>query len=459
MQLTIKKHPNIVYVFADQMGAHTTGYAGDPNVRTPYLDALAAESVNVHNAISNCPICTPYRACLMSGQYPLTHGLFMNDLCLPDNGHSIAQELGRSGYDTAYIGKWHLDGHGRDKPIPRERRHGFDYWKVLECTHDYNESLYYEGDDETPKKWDGYDAYAQTADAVHWLDNRDDAESPFALFLSFGPPHDPYDSAPDELKALYPPKSLTLRDNVPKARRAYAQQQLTGYYAHVTALDQCVGKIDSALARNGLQEDTIFVFTADHGDLLESHWHFDDGRRGSRKQMPYDESVRVPFLLRYPARYGREERVLNTPMAAPDIMPTLLAMCGLVAPTTSEGVNLLNVFDGDAEAHTDRAVLIASYHPFADWCTRRCGRPYRGVRTERYTYVCDKNGPWLLFDNKHDPYQLDNRVNRKAMEEVQTQQENALNAILDQQNDNFQTPRQLRETWGYDVDDSESIPF
>ena len=138
--------PNIIFVFGDQWRAQATGYAGETSVRTPNLDRLAGESLNLVNAVSNCPLCTPYRASLLTGQYPLTHGLFVNDVPLNPNAVSLGKAFATGGYDTAYIGKWHVDGHGRDAPIPPERRQGFQFWKVLECTHDYNRSAYYDGD-------------------------------------------------------------------------------------------------------------------------------------------------------------------------------------------------------------------------------------------------------------------------------------------------------------------------
>ncbi len=451
------KATNIVFVFADQMRAQSTGYGGDPNVRTPNLDKLAGESLNFTRAVSNCPVCTPYRACLLTGQYPLSHGLFMNDLCLPDNGHSLGQKLRSAGYDTAWIGKWHLDGHGRAGYIPPNRRQGFEYWKVLECTHDYQNSHYYEGKNDAVKTWHGYDAYAQTEDAEAYI-SKIKNDKPFALFLSFGPPHDPYKTAPDDLKAKYPPESLSLRDNVPKHRQHIAKRQLSGYYAHITALDSCMGTLDRALDKAGIRENTIFIFTSDHGDMLESHWHLSSDGRGARKQCPYDESILVPFLLRFPQKYGNRARNITTPIATPDIMPTLLSLCSIPAPDTVEGLD----FSPEPASLTvpeREGVLIASYHPFADWRTARGGRPYRGIRTDKYTFVRDRNGPWLLFDNLEDPFQLENKVNQNNLENIQTHLDTELDKILVEQSDAFERPETLRKHWNYNVNDREAVPY
>ena len=138
---TADKKPNIVYILVDQWRAQATGYAGDKNVYSPNLDRLASQSVNVKNAISGTPVCTPHRASLMTGQYPLTNGVFMNDVLLDTNATTIAKVYKKHGYTTGFVGKWHIDGHGRNTYIPPTRQQGFGYWKALECTHDYNLSL------------------------------------------------------------------------------------------------------------------------------------------------------------------------------------------------------------------------------------------------------------------------------------------------------------------------------
>ncbi|HQJ55910.1 MAG TPA: sulfatase-like hydrolase/transferase, partial [Planctomycetota bacterium] len=189
--------PNLLFVLADQWRAQAFGYAGDPNARTPAIDRLAAESVRFTHAVSSCPVCSPYRASLLTGRRALTHGVFINDVPLNNEAVSIAQAFNGAGYATAYIGKWHVDGSGsRSAFIPRERRQGFQFWKVLECTHDYNRSAYY-GDENRKLFWDGYDAMAQTREARSYIHERDRGR-PFALFLSWGPPHDPYHTAPPE---------------------------------------------------------------------------------------------------------------------------------------------------------------------------------------------------------------------------------------------------------------------
>ena len=243
------RRPNLVYIFADQWRAQATGYAGDPNAKTPNLDKLAKESINLTNAVSGCPVCSPYRASLMTGRYPLTHGVFLNDVLLSTDAVSIADAYNTAGYETAYIGKWHLDGNRRTAFIPRDRRQGFKFWKALGCTHNYNNSFYY-ADKNVRLKWNGYDAIAQTREARRYIRERSN-DKPFALFLSWGPPHSPYHTAPRKYKDFFKAEELKLRPNVPKALVAKARNTLAGYYAHIAALDDCIGEILQTLKECG----------------------------------------------------------------------------------------------------------------------------------------------------------------------------------------------------------------
>jgi len=196
------KAPNVVFVLADEWRAQATGFNDDPNVKTPNLDRLADKAHNFTNAISCCPVSGPYQASLLTGQYPLSTKFIINDVQLDPEAPSMAKIFKAAGYETGYIGKWHLDGQGRSNFIPVERRQGFDYWKVLECEHNYNNSFYW-GNDDKKAKWDGYDAYAQTTDAIKYIKDRKQSNKPFLMVLAWGPPHTPFKTAPEKMKNIY----------------------------------------------------------------------------------------------------------------------------------------------------------------------------------------------------------------------------------------------------------------
>jgi arylsulfatase A-like enzyme len=394
--------PNIVFVLADQWRAEAFGFAGNPDVRTPHLDQLQREGVQFVNAVSGMPVCSPMRASLLTGQRPLTHGVFVNDVPLNPQAVTIAKVLAAAGYDTGYIGKWHVNGNGRSAFIPRERRQGFDYWKVLECTHDYNHSAYYA---EGPEKlyWQGYDALAQTADAQQYLLDHAQSQRPFLLMLAWGPPHDPYFTAPEKYRALYDAAKLTLRPNVPEAEHANARKVLADYYAHCTTLDDCFGELRRTLQETGLEDNTLLVFTADHGDMLGSHGAY-------KKQRPWDEAIRVPLLLRWPKGLGGKARQFEAPINSEDLMPTLLGLCAVPVPKTVEGLDYSRYVHGGRNPGDDATVVLCP-SPFGEWIRRIGGKEYRGVRTTRYTYVRDLTGPWLLYDNQSDACQTNNLAN------------------------------------------------
>ncbi|MDP6045909.1 MAG: sulfatase [Phycisphaerae bacterium] len=444
------KGPNVVFVLTDQWRKQATGYAGDPNALTPHLDKLSKQSVNFSNAVSGCPVCCPYRASLLTGQYPLTHGVFLNDLCLQPKGVTLAEAYAGAGYDTAYIGKWHLDGHGRASYIPRDRRHGFDYWKTLECTHNYNRSFYYAADSKTRLTWSGYDARAQTDDARDYIRKHAAGDKPFFIVLSYGPPHNPYQTAPQKYREMYDSKKIKLRDNVPDKSKRGARRDLAGYYAHISALDACVGDLLATVKQTGIADNTIFVFTSDHGDML--------GSQGmSRKQKPWDESIMVPFLVRCPSAIGARPRTIDMPINTPDIMPTLLGLSGIKIPKTVQGADYSNVIAGQAEPSKD-AALISCPSPCGEWY-RGKGREYRGVRTRRYTYVRDLKGPWLLYDNKTDPYQKDNLVGKPESAELQKRLDATLTAKLKSTDDEFLAGQKYIAKWGYKVNARGTVPY
>ncbi len=442
--------PNVVLVLADQWRAQACGYAGNDQVQTPIIDRFAAHSHNFTHALSGIPVCTPARGCLLTGQYALSHGLFLNDVHLADDVESMGKIFRRHGYDTAYIGKWHVDGRGRDAAIPPESRQGFDYWKVLECTHDYNHSIYYDQDAPEPSLWEEYDAAAQTRDACAYIENRA-GDKPFLMCLSWGPPHAPYETAPAAYRERYDAASLRLRPNVTPEMDAQAREWIAGYYAHCTALDDCFGTLLTCLDKAGIAEDTIVLFFADHGDMLGSQGEV-------KKQRPWEESIRVPFLLRYPRGLGAAGTVRAAPIDTVDVLPTLMDLCGVESQDSIQGLNYGPYLRGGADPSGGQA-LVMCIHPFGQFTVQDGGREYRGLVTGQHTYVESLEGPWLLYDNQADPYQLENLVNQPAAAALQAQLHADLHAMLRARGDAFLPGQDYITQWGYTVDETGTVPY
>ncbi len=444
--------PNVLLVIADQWRAQSCGYAGCADVQTPHLDKFASESCNLSHAISSCPVCTPTRASLLTGLYPDRHGLFLNDAPLNPDLPGFGKFFKKLGYDTAWVGKWHIDGHHRYGHIPQERRHGFDYWKTLECTHAYWNSRYYDQESEEISIWDGYDAEAQTNDVIDWIKGRKN-DTPFCAALSWGPPHSPYETAPEEYKKLYDPAKIALPENVAADKEQRARECLAGYYAHCTALDVYFGRLMDVLDERGLTKNTIVIFTSDHGDYVGAHGMFD-------KQGPWDESIRIPCLIRGPQiPAGENKSVFNLT----DFWPTIAGLVQQPLEADIQGRDWSTYIRSQQTPEYNYS-LYGSYHVFGNWPRQAQGldelyqpREARGIRNQRYTYVEDRKGPWLLYDNKEDPQQLDNRVNRPEMESVQNLLSTALHSELDRLDDEFLAGGTYVKRWGYTVDERGTI--
>jgi arylsulfatase A-like enzyme len=175
-----------------------------------------------------------------------------------------------------------------------------------------------------------------------------------------------------------------------------------------------------------------------------------------RKQRPYDEAVRVPFVMRWPA-LGETPRVIPTPLGSPDIMPTLLGLCGIAVPATVQGRDFSSHLRGGPPP--DDAALIACYTPFGEWTRPHGGREYRGVRTERYTYVRSLDGPWLLFDNEADPYQMKNLCEDPFTAGIREELERKLVRKLRESGDDFRPGGEYVRRWQYGVDANGTMPY
>lgn len=430
------RQPNVLLVIADEWRAQAFGYMGDLNARTPALDRFHLEAVNFNQAIAGTPVCCPARASLITGSYPLSSGVYINDVPLHPRNVTLGEAFAQAGYHTGYIGKWHLHGspEGRYERrlayIPPEQRYGFEYWRAAECTHDYNHSIYYSGNDTLPRYWEGYDAIAQTDDALHFISERHDRDEPYFLVLSWGPPHFPY-SAPEEYTGLYRERHLALRPNVPAEDRESAFDELRGYYAAIAVLDDCFARLMEGLERMGA-DDTIIVFMSDHGDMLWS--------QGLRyKLYPWEESIRIPFMVRYPRAFGRRAVHTDALLNMPDVMPTLLGLAGAPAPLGLQGHDHSRGLFGRIDGEAPQSAFLSLPVPITSARTYGVDA-YRGVRTARHTYVRSLIGPWLLYDNLIDPYQMHNRVNDPNLAEVRTALEHELASWLARLDDDFLPP-------------------
>lgn len=407
------KYPNLVFVFPDQFRKQAIGCYNEDDVFTPNLDNLSSESLNVSNAFSNNPICSPYRAMLFSGKYQFNNGISMN--CnshtaklgngLKPNQTLLTDVLNQNGYNIGYIGKLHLDnpkesdykyiapkcgdGFYWDAYTKPENRHGVDFWYSYGCYDNHFKPHYWHDTIENRIDVKEWSVEHETKIAVDYILNtsgKRNEEKPFALFVAFNPPHMPFEQVPKNYKKLYAKKQIKLRPNV--QRRFLLKKNIKNYFAAVSGVDENIGKILNAIEKKGIKNNTIFVFTSDHGEMLGSHGYI------KRKDFWYNESVRVPFIIRYPGTIKSGNT--NTYISAPDIFPTLLGLMGLSdkIPCEVEGKDL-------SQDLINKAASKKSVFYFHD--------NYRGIINDHFTYAVDlKTKKEYLFDNINDKYQLKN---------------------------------------------------
>jgi arylsulfatase A-like enzyme len=427
-----KQSPNLVFVFPDQMRGQSMGFMGEEKVQTPVLDRFAKEGVIFSNAISNYPVCSPTRAMLMSGQYPLQNRVIMNCTdfsakfkCeLPATTRCWSDVLNEKGYSLGYIGKWHLDSPHEpfvktsnnngdvkwNEWCPPERRHGFSYWHAYGTYDQHLRPMYWDTDDarDSFSYYDEWGPEHEANKAIDFIRNKDkkyrEDGKPFALVVSMNPPHTGYNFVPQKYKDLYKDVSVESLINKPSIPPAGSQwgdhyrNNIRDYYAAITGVDEQFGRILEALGEEGLAENTIVVFTSDHGNCLGIHGEV-------TKNNWYEESMRVPLLIRYPCRIKpHTDSIL---LSTPDISPTLLGLMGFSEdiPKTTDGENL-----------SEYLLTGKGPKPVSQWYMRILdGNPLldlRGIRTDRYTFVVniktEKQREVMLFDRKKDPFQMNN---------------------------------------------------
>ena len=405
--------PNVVVLFPDQLRALSLPLFGEQQISTPHIDRLASEGMLLENAVSNCPVCTPARAMLVTGRYPQTTGHLINTTRTRHSEISIADTFAHQGYKTAWVGKWHL--HTGTWPaldrmpqhpdwVPEGRdRLGFDYWRA------YNQHMvYFDGfvqkGDWNYERWDGYETDGLLNYGFEFMDEAGD--DPFLLCLSPHPPHyTPFEFAPARFYDMLP-KEIVLPANVPDQQQAASKDMYRHYLAMILAVDEMLGRLLNYLDEKGLAEHTIVLFASDHGTQGGSQ-----GVNPWSKKNPYDASIHIPGIVRFPGRVAAGTST-DELFSLVDFFPTLCGLAGVPVPRSIEGRDLSRTLLGESEANANNAqsAFIMNFSKWFDWF--QDGAEWRGVRTKDFTYATWLSGKTELYDRREDPLQMNNLAGR-----------------------------------------------
>ena len=415
------RKPNVIVVYPDQLRAQSLPIFGENQIATPHIDRLASEGVCLDNVVSNCPVCTPARAMLVTGRYPQTTGHLINTTRTRHSEISIGDAFSHWGYKTGWVGKWHLHTglwpaldrmpqHPDWVPEGRDRL-GFDYWRA------YNQHMvYFDGfvhkDDWNYERWEGYETEGLLRYGLEFMDSVE--EDPFLLFLSPHQPHyTPFEFAPERFYESLP-NSLELPPNVPEYKKEISQEMYRHYLAMILAIDEMLGKLMSYLEEKGLADNTIVLFTSDHGTQGGSQ-----GVNPWSKKNPYDASIHVPGIVRYPGVIEPGTRSSQV-ISMVDWFPTLCGLSGFSVPRSIEGLDRSESLINTKLIGEDSA-FIMNFSKWFDWF--QDGAEWRGVRTGTHMYARWLNGNIELYDLLEDPLQMRNLAGQglaveRALEEL-----------------------------------------
>jgi len=431
--------PNILIIYTDQQRWDTIRYAGNPNIITPNLDDLASRGVLFKNAFSNAPVCMPSRMSMLSGQYPSTLGVCCNGIEMPEHIPTLATILGQYGYSTANIGKLHFKNHSnRDhrEPYPS---YGFDTLIISEepgCYDDayikwvelQNPSAVDSCRSDTPPEWTGkpirknprntHEPYIfegpenlthscfVASEIEIFLRSHENLHKPFFAIAGFYAPHTPL-NPPKRFVELYNPDNLPLPimnkdENKLELTDIQWQKIKAYYYALITHVDEEIGKILRVLDETKQRNNTIVIFTSDHGEHLGDHGAIQKGPPG------YDSCIHVPLIISIPENQNNGS-ITNELVEAVDIAPTILDMCSVQIPPFFQGISLVKIIRG--EKHKQRkSTFMESRIPF--------GKSWKTIRTKDFKLCISNSAEELLFDLKKDPNELQNRAKVKNYQNV-----------------------------------------
>jgi arylsulfatase A-like enzyme len=417
--LAADPRPNILYIMSDDHAAHAISAYGSKVNQTPHIDRLAQDGMKLTNCFVTNSICTPSRAAILTGKYAHINGVPVFNT-FDGRQPTLAKYLQAAGYHTGMIGKWHL---GSDPT-------GFDVWNILPGQGVYFDPVFITRNGSTKHK--GYCTDLITDFSLEFLKSRP-KDRPFFLMCHHKAPHRPWE--PDEKHArqwenVTVPEPETFNDDyatrsdaareatmridrnltaadvkrkppaglsAAELKKWYYQRYMKDYLACVASIDDNVGRLLDYLDREGLAQNTIVIYTSDQGFFLGDHNWYD-------KRFMYEESLRMPFLVRWPARVGQgtvsPAMVLNV-----DFAPTLLAAAGVAVPADMQGRSFLPVLEGKPPADWRTSMYYRYYH----YPQHHRVQPHYGVRTQRYKLIFfNKLNQWELFDLEKDPHELKN---------------------------------------------------
>lgn len=461
----MSKRPNILYIMSDDHAAHALSCYGSKINETPQLDRIAEEGIRFDNAFCTNSICAPSRAAILTGQYNHINGVKTLGNSLDGRKPNMAKVLQENDYQTAMIGKWHL-GHGEENDPT-----GFDYWNVLPGQGDYHDPKMIEMGEE--KQYEGYVTDIITDLSLNWIKERD-KDRPFMLMCHHKAPHRPWE--PDEKHAdLYEdidiPEPETFHDDY--SNRSHAAKEATmrvdrdlfkddlkedppegltpnelkswkyqryikDYLRVVASIDDNVGRMLDYLEAEGLAEDTIVIYTSDQGFFLGDHGWYD-------KRFMYEESIRMPFIVRYPkeieAGTSTEDFALNV-----DFAPTFLDYAGIATPDFMQGTSLRPVLENRTPEDWQKSFYYRYWEHLSE---PHLVVAHYGIRTERYKLIYyygeslgsantkdeSRTPEWELFDLKNDPHELKNVYDDPAYGEIIKQLQEELYALKEKVKD------------------------
>jgi arylsulfatase A-like enzyme len=409
---------NILFMFADQMHAFAMGCMGNTEVKTPNLDRLASEGTLFRNCYSNAPVCTPFRATLVSGQYGSQTDTLSNCAYIPGGTRTLAASLNDGGYRTSWVGKWHLGDKGNIAIVP-ELRADFTDFIGYQCYNDFLHGVKFFDEDGVEHVYDHHRTDVTTDIAIERLGKIKD--NPFAMFVSYQNPHYPEQPA-WRFEQMYEDVTFTRRPNAsdvdpytktqsppsPKPQENDPLYQKYGndldeylrqYNAMVTQLDDNVGRMLDALDEMGIADSTVVIFTSDHGDMQGSQGLVNKG-------LPWEESSHIPLVVRAPGGVSGSE--IEDLVSGVDFFPTCLDYAGCGDEPSCEGDSFAALTQETSAEPMNRAI----FSEMKPWCM---------VRKGDHKLVADKDPFTLthLFDIANDPYELNNLLDSADHKDIQ----------------------------------------